>query len=111
MKIHSARVSSADASVRTLRDRTRALGGMRNLVSRGSSVVQLSQKIAAQTPEHRDALLNDLFKMPGKFIIQIPSAESLALKSDLQLPWAKLREMRQYIMEHACMRILEITFA
>ena len=66
------------------------------MVSGGESIIQLSQEVAAQTSEQHDALLDELFKMPGKFIVHIPPAESLALKCDLQLPWAKLREMRRY---------------
>ena len=70
---------------------------MRETVSGGDSAIQLSREVSALTPEFRKKLVDNLFMMPGKFIIQVPPTESLALKSDLQLPWAKLREMRRYI--------------
>ena len=95
MRIRSARVTSAVASTRTLRDRTRRLGAMRETVSGGESMVQLSTEVSGLSPECRKKLLDELFST-GKFTIQIPPAESLALKCDLQLPWSKLRQMRRY---------------
>ena len=100
MRVPSARVTSTVASNRTLRDRTQRLSDMREMVSGGSSAAQLSREMAVQTTEECNKLLDELFKRRGKLIIHIP-AESLALKSDLWLPWAKLSEMRRYMYMHS----------
>lgn len=93
MRIQTARVTSTAASAKTLKNRTLRLGTMRETVSGGDSMGE----VAALTPEYRKQLLDEIFKIPGKFIINVPPTESLALKCDLQLPWAKLREMRRFI--------------
>ena len=62
-------------------------------------MVQLSREVTSITSEYRKHLLDEIFKQPGRFLIEIPPTQSLALKSDLQLPWAKLREMRRYRVE------------
>ena len=80
------------------------------MVSGGESIIQLSQEVAAQTSEDHDALLDELFKIPGKFIVHIPPAESLALKCDLQLPWAKLREMRRYNKQSCISGIMPMVY-
>lgn len=105
MKVRSSRVSSAAACSRTLRDRTKMIGRMRASVSGGESMVQLSREVTSITSEYRKHLLDEIFKQPGRFLIEIPPTESLALKSDLQLPWAKLREMRRYRVEQCTLFI------
>ena len=97
MRVRSSRVSSAAACSKTLWDRTKTLGKMRESLSRRESMAQLSKEVASLATDRRKELLDEIFKQPGTFIIQVPPAESLALKSDLQLPWAKLREMRRCI--------------
>lgn len=97
MRVRSSRVASGAACSRTLRDRTKTLGKMRESISARDSMAQLSREVTSLTSECRKQLLDEIFKQPGRFLIEVPPAESLALKSDLQLPWTKLREMRRYI--------------
>ena len=85
-----ARVASSAASSKTVRDRVQTLESIKDIVSGGDSAVQMSSEVTAQSPEYQEKLLDELFRMPGKFIVNVPPTESLALKSDLQLPWAKL---------------------
>lgn len=96
VRVRNSRVSSVAACSRTLRDRTKTLGRIRESISGRESMAQLSREVSALTSHDRKTLLDKLFKQPGKFVIEVPPAESLALKSDLQLPWTKLREMRRY---------------
>ena len=74
------------------------MGSMREAISGRESMAQLSREITTITPEHRRQLLDEIFKQPGKFVVEVPPAETLALKADLQLPWSKLREMRRYYL-------------
>ena len=88
-----ARVASSAASSKTVGDRVQTLEGIRDTVSGGESAIQISSEVTAQSPEYQVKLLDELFRMPGKFIVNVPPTESLALKSDLQLPWAKLQSI------------------
>ena len=74
------------------------MGEMREVLSGRQSMAQLSQEVSSITPEARQRLLDNIFSSPGKFLVQVPPTESLALKSDLQLPWSKLRDMRRYVI-------------
>ena len=64
MRIRKARVPSSAATSKTVRDRVEALEGIRNTVSGCDSAVQLSSEVTAQSTEHREKLLDELFKMP-----------------------------------------------
>ena len=71
------------------------MGEVREVVSRGDTTLQLSREIRGQTAEEYKRILEELLALPGGFKVQVSPAESLALKSDLQIPWIKLRMMRR----------------
>ena len=95
MKMTSPRVTSSQASTRTVRERARRIGGMWGVVSGGDSALQPSREAGGQTADDRKKLLDELLKLPGNFKAQVSLYESLALKSDLQIPWTKMRAMRR----------------
>lgn len=97
MRVHPSRVASGAACSRTLRGRMKTLRKMRESISARDSMAQLSREVTSLTSEYRKQLLDEIFKLPGRFLIEVPPPESLALKSGLQLSWTKLREMRRYV--------------
>ena len=98
MKVASPRVESAQAGVRTLRNRTVEVGSHRNLSSGGSIGVQLTDEIKVLSNEERKQLLSSgVFSQPT----MISAKGALALKADLVIPWNKLRVMRRYTILRA----------
>ena len=95
MPVPGCRVSSSEASSRTLHRRSLQLDRVREVVSGGSNTEQLQHEIAHLTKESREAILDE-----ASLPIQIPVDHGLAMKSDLQLPWNKMRAIRKYI--HVC---------
>lgn len=93
MPVVQCRVSSSAASSKTLRNRSHQLEQVRATVSGGSSSSQLQDEIAHLAKEDREALLSE-----AALPIAIPTDHSLAMKSDLQIPWNKMRAIRRYIM-------------
>ena len=93
MPVMGCRVSSSEASSRTLRRRSQQLDRVREVVSGGSSTDQLQHEISHLSKESRDAILGE-----ASLPIQIPVDHGLAMKSDLQLPWNKMRAIRRYIV-------------
>lgn len=85
-------VSSDEASMKTLRRRSGELEVHRSTISKGASVVQLRSEVKSLSNEDRQALLEGL-----EFKIQLPAITGLALKTDLSLPWSKMRTMKRYI--------------
>ena len=100
MRITSPRIASSQASRRTVRERVKAVEELRGAVSGVDSALQLSREIEVHTKEDCERLLDELFKQPGKFKVQISPTASLALKSDLQIPWTKMRAMRRLHVLH-----------
>ncbi len=84
-------VNSCDASNRTLRRRSDELNQHRLTASGGATVVQLRDELKSLPVDQRQTLLTDL-----EFKIEIPAITSLALKSNLCLPWNKMRNMKRY---------------
>ena len=95
LKMRSPRTPSSKASARTVRERTRKIGDLRATVSGGDTTLQLSREIHQQSPDECKQLLDELLAMPGTFKVQVSAHEALAVKSDLQIPWTKLRVMRR----------------
>ena len=95
MRVRSPRVPSSQACSKTVRERARRMGDVREVVSGGDVALQLSREIQGQTPDEHQKILDELLSLPGAFKIQVSPSESLALKSDLQIPWTKLRIMRR----------------
>lgn len=85
-------VSSDEASSRTLRRRSGELEQHRLTVSKGATLAQHQAEIKAMSSDERRALLADT-----EFKIELPPLTGLAMKSDLSLPWSKMRSMKRYI--------------
>ena len=58
----------------------------------GDREEQMADEIKKVPTEEREALMKEI-----NFTITVPPEQGLALKSDLCLPWRKLRVMRRYI--------------
>ena len=90
VQVSKSRVTSAKASRWTLRRRTKDIGRVRSISSRGESSAQLAAEVRALSREEREKLLLD-----AKLPIHIPADYALALKADLSIPWNKLRSLRR----------------
>ena len=74
---------------------------MRELVSgsQKAATVQLQEEIGR---EGRDKLL-----LNSEFRAEISTADALAMKANLRVPWNKLRLMRKYV-HHVCIMYLHV---
>jgi hypothetical protein len=86
MQVPSCRVPSSEASKVTIWRRSQQLAKVRDNISGGASQVQLQSEIRCLSKEERQEILND-----ANLPITIPANHVLAMKSDLAIPWAKLR--------------------
>ena len=90
VKVTEPRVGTAQASSKTVRNRTNEIQSWRSRVSRGEETHQLMDEMRALQQDEREELLS-VFTTPTSL-----SAENmLALKADLMIPWNKLRAMRR----------------
>lgn len=92
MKVTNSRVSSTQASSKTVRGRSRELSQHRKVCSGGEQAYQLSKEVKDCSVEEREKILEDL---QNGFKIQIPTNHALAMKADLGIPWSKLRAIRK----------------
>lgn len=67
---------------------------LRDIISKGSSVDQLSHEVKALTKEDRQSLLDQVTVHDSTAIVS-PN-DVLAMKADLSIPWHKLRILRRY---------------
>ena len=88
--VRGCRVSSSEASRRTLKRRTEQIGRIRSLSSGGDSTAQLRAEIKSLSKEEREELLQQ-----AGLPVHIPIDHSLAIKADLGIPWRKLRILRR----------------
>ncbi len=84
------RVSTSDASKRTVSRRSGVLNSIRELTSGGDSSSQLAAEVKALSKVEREALLQE-----ASLPVMISPCHALAIKSDLQMPWNKLRLLRR----------------
>jgi len=91
VKVRRGRVTSSEASPKTIHRRCVEMSTVRAVVSGGSSSVLLQEEVHALNKEERQKLLTD-----GGFGIEIPAEKGLAMKADLAIPWNKLRIIRRY---------------
>ena len=94
MKVTKPRLPSTKTTRTTIRARTAELSEYRNFVSKGESSTQLQDEIKVTTTEERELLLSELQK--GGFKVDVSTSQSLGMKADLNIPWAKLRVIRRY---------------
>ena len=92
MKVTNPRVSSTEASSKTVRGRSLELSKHRKVCSGGEQAYQLGREVKASSIEDRERILEDL---QNGFKIQIPTNHALAMKADLGIPWSKLRAIRK----------------
>ena len=88
--ISGCRISSSEASRRTLKRKTDDISRIRNIASGGESSAQLKAEIRSLTMEQREELLQQ-----AQLPVVIPTNHALAIKADLSLPWIKLRVIRR----------------
>jgi hypothetical protein len=88
-RITHPRKSSDDVSKRTLFRRTKLVKDKLQEVSGNKATEQLSHMLRTATRHDLQHLLKKI-----KFTTYIPPLEELALKSDISLSWAALRELK-----------------
>ena len=84
------RISSAEASAKTVHRRSSELQDIRETISRDSQS-QFQAEVKAITKEERQKLLTS-----AGITIDIPPEQGVAMKADLAIPWNKLRIIRRY---------------
>ena len=63
---------------------------LRNRISSGESTNVLLSEVKRLSPQRRSQMLKN-----AGITIDIPAQQGLALKTDLGLPWKKMRELRR----------------
>lgn len=91
VRVANSRVPSSEASRWTLKRRTNTIAKVRSIESAGDSSAQLASEIKSLSKEEREQLLSE-----AQLPIYIPPDHALALKSDLSIPWNKLRTLARY---------------
>lgn len=97
-----ARVHSAEASSRTLRERTSTISDVRKVVSGGSVdsiTVQFADELQRTNREERETVLREAGILGSG---DVPTEECLAMKASLAIPWNKLRHIRRYNTKAWC---------
>uniref|UniRef100_A0A1X7USX7 Uncharacterized protein n=1 Tax=Amphimedon queenslandica TaxID=400682 RepID=A0A1X7USX7_AMPQE len=89
IRISHSETSTSESSRFTKRRRSEQLANIREILSIGDSEEQLADEIKKVPAE---ALIKEI-----NFTITVPPEQKLALKSDLCLPWRKLRVMRSQL--------------
>ncbi|XP_033641218.1 uncharacterized protein LOC117301380 [Asterias rubens] len=94
-RITHPRKSSDDVSKRTLFRRTKLVKDKLQEVSGNKATEQLSHMLRTATRHDLQHLLKKI-----KFTTYIPPLEELALKSDISLSWAALRELKLWLRQY-----------
>ena len=81
-------MKSSEASYNTVSQRTKTLTQLRDTISGGDTSLQLRAELRVLSKEEREAVLKG-----AGLPVKIPPAHALAMKADLGLPWAKMREI------------------
>ena len=59
-------------------------------------MVQLSNEVhTTHSRQERRQLIEELSRLPGNSMVVASTSESLAFKTDLQIPWNKMRVIRR----------------
>lgn len=101
-RLRNPRVASDEASKRTLRNRTVVMTRIRAKVCGGDvdgdpSRSQLSHEVSRTSKEDRRQLLVDAgFSISPSHSLE--PGTGLVLKADLDLPWARLRILRRFVL-------------
>lgn len=100
-RITHPRVQSTAAHAKTRKRRAQQMTTIREKVSGGSesSQVQMAVELQHISKEERNKILKDA----GLSLPEEPSTgQVLAMKSDLGIPWCKLRVLRRQVLETYC---------
>ena len=92
MKVTQSSVASGEA-VGITRKRSNELATIRKRLSADDEDIQLIDEMKIISSEMRKELVREL-----DFSVTIPADQSLAMKTDLGIPWRKLRMMRRYVI-------------
>ena len=65
-------------------------------VAAGDSTTQLAHELHSTERRDREKLLDEIRKVEGDILINVPVQDSVAMKTDLNIPWNKLRMIRRY---------------
>eukprot|EP00731_Ephydatia_muelleri_P012852 Em0007g162a len=90
-------VPTSSASHKTVKKRTKSLSDLRSVVSAGDTITQLSREVDSCTPEERAKLLEVISSQTGDFRVSISTKDALAMKTELNISWNKLRAMRRWL--------------
>ena len=91
IKIPNSDIPTSESSKYTKRRRSNQISKIRKQLSLGDSEEQMADELKVLPAEEREKLMKT-----ANFIITVPPEQGLAMKSDLCLPWRKLRLMRRY---------------
>ncbi|KAL5503111.1 hypothetical protein EMCRGX_G010015 [Ephydatia muelleri] len=97
LQSHFALVPTSSASHKTVKKRTKSLSDLRSVVSAGDTITQLSREVDSCTPEERAKLLEVISSQTGDFRVSISTKDALAMKTELNISWNKLRAMRRWL--------------
>jgi hypothetical protein len=92
MKMKKCRIPSSEATPKTVLSRNKELDHHRRVCSGGDQAFQLGKEIRACSLEERESILEVL---QDGYKVQVPTAQALAMKADLGIPWHKLRAIRR----------------
>ena len=90
MQVTGCRVTSSNASARTLKRCTETIGRVRSVISGGDYKSQLASKVKSLSKVEREELLQD-----AQLHVVISTEQALVMKADLEIPWNKLRVLRR----------------
>ncbi len=89
-RVTNPRLSTPDASHKTVRRRSSEVALVRNTVSGVAATAQLQDEVSALSRDERKELLAS-----ADFSTPITAEDTLAMKADLVIPWRKLGVMRR----------------
>ena len=92
MKRTRARKTTDEVTMKTARNRSKAVAETRTAVS-GAAGTQLKDELRAMGRLEREALLKEA--LGKEFKITIPRGDILAMKADLGETWYKVRKLRR----------------
>ena len=92
--------SSTDVSARQLRNRTKDLQTVGDVLSKGQMDIQLVQYLKTKkNKEERELMIKAAL---GKdIILELPEKQSLAMKADLGMSWFRLNKLRRYVVQRS----------
>ncbi len=86
--------SSSEVSKRQLRNRTKDLQNIGEVLTKGEMDTQVVQYLKTKkTKEEREQIIKDAL---GKdLVLELPEKQSLAMKADLGMSWFRLNKLRR----------------